>query len=329
MYLAVKKIKGVTRYILRESYGSGSRMRFRDIFDLGPEPSEYIDYIGHNAFYFDENLEDCIRDRSEKEYDSEELEDLLWPWIRPDVRQAIYTFKNRSSPRRAKLTETEKARIASDVHDFDKRRIHYLKFQNMEQGPVENMPSVLFRNLPYQSRDEIEQNFLRQESRLKPHELKSYVYTVFNVQRHFASFMAKKMPHVLDQDRVDDYFLSALCELNESLFHKTDTLDEYMIRYVIMFFDNPYGGSRLLDDFAKEFMNRHRFFAQRSRPAVSTEKACRIFNISRPQLKQMSRQELSKIYHRLAMNCHPDIGGSHERFVELGNAYKSLLEQLV
>lgn len=329
MYIAAKKIKGKIEYVLRESVCLNEQMIFRDIFNLGQDPSDYINYIGQNAFYFDEIVEDNIRKNSSKTFDSDELEDLLWPWIKPDVKEAIYTFRDRSfSKRPEKLTETEKVQIDSKIHYFDKRRTHYLKFGNMDQGLVENMSPVLFRHLLYQSRDEIEQSFFSQEARLKPHERKTYVYTVFDLQSHFASFMAKKMPHVLDQEKVDEYFLKKICQINEELFNKTDSLDDYMIRFVIMFFDNPYADSELLDEFAKEFINRHRNFRPSFGSQVSTEKACRIFNISRSQLKHMSRKKLTKLYRKLAMDYHPDIGGSHEKFIELGNAYKSLLEQI-
>jgi len=42
----------------------------------------------------------------------------------------------------------------------------------------------------------------------------------------------------------------------------------------------------------------------------------------------MTKENLSKLYRRLARQVHPDIGGSNEQFVELNNAYQSLLEKI-
>ena len=227
MYIAIEKNSGQSQYILRESCIINSQLTFRDLCNLGPDPSLFVKYPGGNAFYFDENLEDLLCE-SGVDYDSDELEDLFWPWIKPDIRRAIDTFKSRSSnPRQQKMTEKEKNQIAARVHYFDKRRTHFLKFGNMDQGPVENMSSILFKKLVNQSRDEIEQHFLKQEYSLKGNELKSYVYTIFNLQSFFSGFMAKTMPHALDQEKVDLYFSKELCRLNLELFNKETHLDAH------------------------------------------------------------------------------------------------------
>ena len=314
--------------MLRESYTIDDQLTFRDLFDLGSDPSLFIKYAGGNAFYFDEKLEDGIIE-SGGIYNSDELEDLFWPWIKPDIRRAIETFKNRSSTsRRKRLTRKEKDEISARVHTFDKRRTLYLKSGGMDQGPVENMPAVLFKNLVHQSRDEIEQHFYRQEFSLKAHELKSYVYTIFDLQSFFSSFMAKKMPHALDQEKVDKYFLKTICQFNKNLFNKKTRLDDYLIRYLIMFFDHNYAQTTLLNDFANAFMNRHRFFTPKPQKSIATDKACKIFSITEKELGTMTRQRLTKLYRRLARQLHPDTGGSNEQFVELNNAYQSLLEKI-
>lgn len=328
MYIAFKKNRGQVRFIIRESCTIDDQLTFRDLFDLGPDPSLFIKYAGGNSFYFDENMEEAISESS-SDYDPDKLEDLFWPWVRPDIRRAIETFKNRSSKSTCKkLTDQEKDRIAFCIHGFDKRRTHYLKFENMDQGPVENMPAVLFKDLVHKSRDEIEQHFLRQEFSLKAHELKSYVYTIFDLQSFFSGFMAKKMPHALDQEKVDAYFLKEICRLNKEFFNKTTHLDDYFLRYVIMFFDHHYSDTTLLDDFARDFMSRHRFSTPRPKKSITTRKACKIFNISQKKLGTITKKSLIKLYRRLARQVHPDTGGSHDKFVELNNAYESLLEKI-
>jgi len=324
MYIALEKSKGQSRYILRESCSIDDHLISRDLFDLGSDPSLFIQYPGGNAFYFDEKIEDALSQFSVV-YEFDELEDLFWPWIKPDIRRAVETFKSRSYKSLHRLTRREKDEIAARVHNFDKRRALYLKSGSMDQGPVEKIPVVLFRKLIHQSRDEIEQQFLKQEFSLKAHELKSYVYTIFDLQSFFTSFMAKKMPHALDQEKVDVFFLKQICRLNESLFNKKNHLDAHMVRYCIMFFDHHYSHTTLLDDFAHAFMNRHRFFTPRPQKSITTNRACTIFDLTKKELKTMTRQDLTKIYRRLARKVHPDTGGSHERFVELNNAYQSLL----
>lgn len=324
MYIARLKNKGCVHYIIRESCTIGNELTFRDLFDLGSDPSVFIKYAGGNAFYFDQKIEDGISDSSGS-CDADELEDLFWPWIKPDIRRAVETFKNRSYKRPfKKLTRKEKDEIAARVHAFDKRRTLYLRSGGMDQGPVHNMPAVLFKDLVHKSRDEIEQHFLRQEFSLKAHELKSYVYTVFDLHRFFDSFMAKKMPHALDQGQVDTCFLKEVCRLNKSLFNKKSHLDDHMIRYAIMFFDHRYSHTTLLDDFASSFMNRHRFYRPRPQKSIATDKACKIFSITKKELETMTQKRLTRLYRRLARDVHPDSGGSHEKFVELSNAYQSL-----
>jgi len=328
MYIAIEKNNGQAHYFLRESCTIEEQLTFRTLFDLGPDPSAYIIYAGGNAFYFDETMEDTLAGYN-SDYDSDELEDLLWPWIRPDIRRAIDTFRNRSSTSgRKKLSAKEKKQIAVHVHSFDKRRIHYLKFANMDQGPVENMPAVLFKNLVRQSRDEIEQHFLKQEFALKAHELKSYVYTVFDLQYFFSGLMAKRMPHVLDQEKVDHYFLKELCHLNNELFHSSTWLDDYLIRYLIMFFDHQYANTTLLDDFAKDFMFRNRSFKPRRQKSISIKNACKVFKITPEIFQQLTSKELTRHYRELARKVHPDTGGTHEQFVELNTAYESLSEKI-
>jgi len=328
MYIAFKKNRGQSRYMLRHSCTIDDQLTFQDLFDLGSDPSVFIKYPGGNAFYFDEEMEDALRETA-GDYDADELEDLFWPWIRPDIKRAVNTFRNRSSNRtKQKLTDREKDDISAKVHNFDKRRTHYFKFKNMDQGPVETMPAVLFKGHVHQSRDEIEQFFLKQEFGLEPHELKSYVYTVFNLQRFFSGMLAKKMPHALDQKRVDHHFLKKICQLNKVLFNREDELDDYMKRYVIMFFDYAYADTTLLDEFARNFMNRHRVFTPRPEKPVPIDTACKIFCLTRKQVGTMTKKDLTKRYRRLARQVHPDTGGSHEKFVELNTAYEALLDKV-
>lgn len=330
MYLAKIKKDRQTTYVLRESVRQGEQMVARDIFDLGPCPGAWIDYPGGNAWYLCPDLESRISNLAGT-FDSEQLEDLFWPFIRPVIQRATQTFRQRSHRQYTPMTRAQKLTIAKQVHAFDKRRAHFLKFGNMDQGPMVNMPAVIFRQLHNKSRDEIEQYFMDQERVLRKKDLKSYVYTVLDLHRFFQGFMAKQMPHALDQDKVEAFFIQELCLLNKELFGLTCGLHDYLARYAVMFFDHTYGDSVLLDDMVKDFQfrQRDRWFKQ---PGTSRQltlsRAFEIFNLTARALETMNKKDLTRVFRRLARQHHPDRGGSHDRFVELNNAYQALLERI-
>jgi len=328
MYLAkIKKNKTMT-YILRESVPDEEGFGFRDICDLGPSPGAWIDYPGGNAWYLSPELESRVS-KTTVNFDSDRLEDLFLPFIRPAIRRATQTFSRRSSSIGfQRMGKKEKEALARSVHSFDKRRAHFLKFGNMDQGPLANMPAVIFKTLKDKSRDEIEQGFMAQEKCIRPRDLKSYVYTIFDLQRFFKSFMARQMPHAMDQDKVETFFIKELCLLNQKFFSLTTHLHAYLIRYAIMFFDHAYGDTVLLDDMANDFMFRSRSFTPPPKPSVSVSKASQIFGLSVEEVKTMDKKTLTQKFRTLAREHHPDKGGDHEKFVKINEAYQALLERL-
>jgi hypothetical protein len=333
VYIALKNKNKKVSYFLRESFLFNGELDFRDLFDLGSDPSDFIIYPGGNAFFIDEVVENALK-KADANFNYDMLEDLFWPWVRPEIKRAVETFRNRSfsntkSGINPKMNDQEKTCIDKSVHSLDKRRIHFLKFGNMDQGPLENMPKVLFKSLMGKSRDEIEQYFMALESVLKMHDLKSYVYTIFNIQEFFQGFMAKKMPHVLDQKKVDEYFIRQLCRINKEVFHKDQGLDEYLRRYALMFFDHEYAHTSLLEELYNDFRFRHRFHKSPTpKEFFHKSRALKIFNLTSQEFKTMDKSSLLKVYRKLAHEHHPDKGGSNEQFIEINNAYKSLLKTL-
>ncbi len=95
-----------------------------------------------------------------------------------------------------------------------------------------------------------------------------------------------------------------------------------------MFFDHQYADTQLLDDFANAFMFRQRFHTPKPPRNIPVRNALKIFQLNKKTFKAMSKKQLTKHYRRLARKVHPDTGGSHEEFVELNNAYESLLSRI-
>ncbi len=335
MYLARRRVKGEIHYILRRTCGEKGRLTFCDLLELGTNPSQYIVYPGGNSFYIDEMIENTLIKKGVNP-DPDLLEDIFWPFIKPSVKVAVNHFRERSKKgkKRGRLSARNKEIIMKTVHPFDKRRAHYLKFGNIEQGPLERMPPVIFSNLVDKSRDEIEQSFMQKEQVLNGHELKTYVYTIFNLQQFFNSIMAIKMPQAMDQDKVEKHFLDEICRINKALFKKfsdysKNSAHEYLIRYAIMFFDNIYAGSTLLDEYAKDFIYRHRFFrSPQPEKRVGLKEAASVFGVEKEKLKNMNLKSLTRLYRRLAHEYHPDKGGAEEKFIELNRVYEGLVKRL-
>jgi len=326
MYLAALHEKQWYRFVIRESFWDHDCFRSRDLVDLGPDPSQYIVYPGGRAYYIDPDLEDHIRTQG-GDPDSDELDDLLWPFVDEDIRHAVGAFRERQSPPDPPAEQNDRR----PVHLFDKRRVHFLRFGRMDQGPIGRVPAKIFRPVRNRSRDEIEQYFLQAERVLKAHERKAYVYVIFDLQRFFSELCAKAMPEALDPEAVDNYFVQELCRLNADTtfwagMPMHDHLQGYLVNYLTMYFDLDYGRDNLLENLFNQFRDahrRHQWPTQKSR--VSFTAAGTIFGVAADTLKQMSRRELSRLFRQKAMALHPDQGGRQRDFVRLSEAYKSIM----
>jgi hypothetical protein len=330
LYLAEKIVFGKTKYYIRESYKKDDCYSSRDLFCLGQFPQKYIIYPGGRSFYIDSTIEEALL-RQGKKPSVDELEDVFWPFLDPVIRRSVEPFKSRG--RRSStvkyLSRQQKQRLHADTHIFDKRRLLYLRFGQRALGCESRTPIGLIKKLTQKSRDEIEQYFIQEEKFLKPIERKIYVYGIFDIQGFFREFTAKKQPQSLDQTQVDQYFIEELCCLNASSdFFKPDSpphsLHEHLQRYVVMFFDHEYGPSTLLRDYIQDFINRHRVYTPPP-PKVDMDAASGIFGIKKEILTAMTTDGLTKLYRRRAQKLHPDVGGDHEQFIQLQQAYQQLL----
>lgn len=332
MYLAIEKISGQTRYLIRESYRDADHFMSRDLIDLGVDPGGYIVYPGGNSFYINQVVEDRLTNMG-IEADPDEIEDIFWPFVHPEIQRVLEPFRGREKRHQAiRQKKRPTIKIDTQLHIFDKRRMHYLRFGRMDQQGIGRLPLKFFQILLNKSRDEIEQTFLAMETELALREYKNYVYVVFELQQFFYQSYAKNAPQSLNADKVDGHFIEQICRLNSDRsfwagMKTDDSLHSYLVRYVLMYFDHDFASRSFMEDYIRQFMNNHRDRPAAYRTSVSIlKRASAVFGESQETLKKMSRQEFASLYRLKAMKLHPDKGGDHDQFVNLTAAYHELLK---
>ncbi len=331
MYLAQTYINGKTCYFIRESYPHGNYFLSRNLIELGPDPGRFIVYPGGNSFYIDASIEDRINVQG-READPEVLEDIFWRFLRPSIRRALEPFRNREMRHRSGRKKWQAPEKPDPrIHLFDKRRYHFLKFGRTDQRGLSRLPNKMFRLFLNKSRDEIEQMFMSMERKLPIREYKIYMFVSFNLQHRFAQSVARDHPQMLNQTEVDEHFITQICLLNtDPLFwsgmSSPDRLNDYLVRYVLMYFDYDYGPSSFMEDYLRQFINSRRDYRPPSGSNnMSLKEASAIFGRSKEELKKMSTAELIRRYRQKAQKIHPDKGGDHDKFVQLTEAYQKLL----
>jgi hypothetical protein len=337
MYLKRTPRNGRYRYLICESYVHGGEWRHRVLKDLGPDPGAWIVYPGGNSFHLREDLEEELRRLSDRVTD-DELETLFLPFLDPRIRRIVEQFQRRDPSKKPwkAYSRDELFRRQQRLHDFDKRRIHYLRCGRTDIGNLEARPWPFLNVLIDKSRDEIEAVLEEMERELPPWEVRPYLYTALRCQTHFGHLLTRNRPDALDPERVDEAFLEDLCRLNrdERFFrgvedHRPGDLHPYLVRYVILYFDQAEDRSAPWREYAEDFIRKHRTPPpRRSLGLDEAEKAaCRRFGIEPNELRGMSRGELTRRYRKLAMECHPDRGGESEAFVRLQASYERLLRR--
>jgi hypothetical protein len=328
LYIARVNRRGRIRYILRESVPDPTGQYFvsRDLFALGGDPAEFIHYAGGDSFYLDPALDEIGGRQSSAAVT--DLEELFLPFLTPAARRQAEFFRHRNFTS-AKLAAAEIARINRQVHLFDKKRLHYLRYGSLSQASLHKAPLKLFRPLLDKSRDELEQFFLGQEPLLAPAEFRRYVYVIFDLQSSFAETAARVLPEALDQDRLAEVFEREFCRLfGERAFAlglAERELIGYLSRYVIMFFDYPFPAGSFAEDYARQFRDSHRSFSfPPKEAAVSDREAEELFGVSKAELVGMSKKRLTGLYRKLAHEHHPDKGGEHDNFVRLTEIYRRI-----
>ena len=334
MYLAIETAGKDKRYSIRESYFERGLWKSRDIMRLEGNPENYIVYAGDRAYYLDEEIENSFL-KEGLEPDKDELDRLFRPYLKPFVREMVERFDRgkagRSKHNRLSRREMEDADRL--IHPVDKRRLLYLRTGRMEQGRALDKPHRFFNILLNKSRDELEQMFLRMEGEMPPHEYKSYVYVMFDIQRYFSHKMTRFFPSTLDQERVDELFMEEFCRLSRNKIYIGDyspgfVIRTYLSRYLIMFYDYDYGQENIMREYVETFMNQRRAFnPPPPKSAIEgVDEALSIMGISKNDFSSMSVRDIVKIFRQKSHAHHPDKGGEHDEFVKLVCAYEKLTE---
>lgn len=332
LYLAKKTINGQTHYFIRESYLKDRHFLSRNLFDLGTDPSRFIVYPGGNSFYIHESVEERL-DELNVHAEYQEVEDIFWRFLDPEIRKALETFRNRQKRLKTRLADKHGKTPAPDhFHIFDRRRILYLKCGQTDQRNIAGVPDRLFRELKGKSRDEIEQMIMEMENILVAREYRTYTHTIFNLQNFFHQWFAQSAPKLLDQNKVDEHFMEEICRLNSdttfwSGMEFDSGLHEYLVRYICMYFDYDYAPKSFIDAYVQNFINSRRAYRPPSKSQKATlDEAGNLFEKTPLELKTMSRKELVRLYRQRVQKCHPDKGGDPKKFIKLTRRYHDLLK---
>lgn len=333
IYLFRTVLTRPSHYSLRLSYWDPEHDGFRttELIDFGTKPERFLHYPNDTCFHLDTDLVYRIEKLCGRDMEPQ-LERLLWPFVDPTVRRKMEHFFSRGSNQvRFKRDGALLSCNGQPAHSFDKRRLHFLRFGSTDQGRTFRMPPRLEAKLLNRSRDELEQYFLEEEARLREYELKSYLYASLNLAKHFTEAYARNIPQALSPEKIDEAFLDEFCLLNEDRDfwqERTDfsRLPDYLIRYLILFFDSSFPRRSRGFEQAQEFQDKHRQFRWPERKnRVSKDEIATIFEESEETLRKADIKELTRLYRQKAKSMHPDTGGDHEEFVRLTEAYEELL----
>ncbi|MBM9536342.1 J domain-containing protein [Desulfobulbus alkaliphilus] len=319
------------RYVLRESYRLGDVYVFRDLADLGRDPSRFIVYSDETSFMIDEDFLQRLRHEGVQVPDTE-LEDLLFPFVDPYIQNRLQPFRHRNRYRNwAPVGSRLRERAMAETHVIDRRRLHFLRLGRTSAETIAKTPAM-YAVLLDKSRDEIEQLIMQREQALPAREYQQYLFAVFDLHRHFKESYARSMPEALNREQLDTLFVDAVCRLARDQdfwqgFPQGDSLPAYLIRYLIMYFDAAPDGPVFRAGFTRP-RSRRTFHSVVVTGGMSRQQAMAIFGLSSTQLAALRKNDLTRLYRRKAHELHPDKGGESEQFIRLTAAYNELLPSL-
>ncbi len=329
MYLAKKqhRLNKAVTYSLRESVRDESgNLTFRELFNLGSNPTEYVEYIDERIFYISPEIEERLASLK-VEYEYEELEEIFWPFIDDDIRRLIENFGGI----RGRGARAQRHAISPDdfclTHPFDRRRLYYLKSLQIDMGNAIERPLPIYEVLVGKCRDEIENCIAFMEAGLRPWDMRGYLYAIFDIASSFAPRLSRFIPDAQDQRQMDNYFLEKICRLNNDpgwLGHgNVDSgggpLHFYLQKYLFLYFDVYYSNRIQEGQKARDLGAGGKWEPGISRVDLEA------MGLSAERFREMSRHDLASHFRKKAMEMHPDKGGDHETFVALIKAYEALV----
>ena len=331
MYLARIRQGMETRYLLRQSFFDQEQgcCLFRQIYDLGTRPGDFIDRGDAGLPFFHRGLEEAVARAEAGRRAAVLLEELLWEFFTRDEQELLDRMRWRRPVRRMPFRPEDEERLRREIHLFDRRRLYFLRYGAVDQRHIHRLHKKLCLPLLGQCRDEREFSFAEQEKVLRPAEYRMYVYAIFDLQRFFSESYASYMPEALDQDLMADRLVEEICRLNRddhfwAGMAQEDWLHPHLRRYLVMFFDYGYGHRPFVQDYVREFMDRHRTFRWPERQGRSEAEKSAVFGRTMAELRRLPKRELARLFRERAKELHPDSGGDHERFILLAETYEEL-----
>jgi hypothetical protein len=331
MYLARIHAGGLTRYCLRQSYFDEQQdcYLFRQIFDFGPEPGDFIDHADDQGPVFVPELVEAVARAGAGHRAINLLETLLQEFFTPEERRQLDRFRRSIPIRNLPFTAADEARLEREIHLIDRKRLYFLRYGAVDQSRLARMHKKLCRPLFGQCRDEREFSFREQEKVLSPAEYRTYVFAIFDLQRFFGESFARWLPEALDQAMMGERLVEEICRLNAdgnfwAGMSANSSLHPHLQRYLVMFFDYGYPERSFAQDFARQFADRHRIFRWPENSLSASEKVLALFGKDMEELRRLSKRDLTRLYRQRAKDLHPDSGGDHQRFIELNAVYEGL-----
>jgi len=319
MYVAVVREEGRARYELRRTVLLDGGLGFETVADLGADPGSMVRF-GRFGISYAEKLLDAL---SGFDADMDRVDEAFARF----APQGYTGFSGRGGTWRRTTPTSAQIEEIGALHEFDRRRMAFLRSGEVNLSRIGEVNPRLFKGLVGKSRDELEQMFLHLERELPLDEARAYVHAAFNLQRHFASLVARTNPEALDQDRLDEVFMFEYCALvqDEAFgFGLPGGAKAYLRRYACMHFDFDFpavdGFRRVFEAFMNDF-RRHR---PRPKP-VAPERVRELFGLDMAEIRKLTRREFARVFRKKAMSMHPDKGGDHDTFVELLETYKRMI----
>ena len=170
MYLATPSHTATATYQLRTSYqDDNGDFRHRLVFDLGTDPTVFIEPLGELAVFFNSQLEQAVEAAGTGDA-GVLLERLLWSFLPAAVRNHLSRFHRGDRVVPGPVTDLQRQKIASQIHLFDRRRLYFLHYRAIDQSRLFTLRDTACRPLLDMSRDEREYLLTGWEQALEPGE---------------------------------------------------------------------------------------------------------------------------------------------------------------